>query len=918
MPVLGTKLRLPRPRRQLVSRGRLTDRLRLAAGALPRLVLVAAPAGFGKTTLMSQWLAESGQHRRVAWLSLDPGDADPQQFLVQLIAAVQTTDPALGVAALALAAGERGLPIEDVLVSLINDLDQLAGPTVLALDDYHVIDSPAVHEAVAFLLDHLPPQVTVAITTRADPPLPLSRLRTRGELLELRAADLRFTADEADAFLNQVMELDLDPAQVAALEGRTEGWAAGLQLAGLSVRGRTDRDGVRGPVGAFIEAFAGSHRFVLDYLVEEVLEHQAEDVRRFLLDTAVLDQLTGPLCDVITGGADSARILERLHRDNLFVVALDDRREWYRYHQLFAEALRARLRAEDPARSARLHATAARWLSEHAMITDAIGHAVLSEDDELTADLGELALPDLRKHRRERGIRRLLNALPERVIRGRALLATAQAWARLADGDLDAVEAWLDLAESRLADSRPVAPWAGSDSMITAIRARDAELHSVPASVAVYRAAVAQARGDVDGTVAQARRALALTGPGDHLDRGAAYGFLGLAAWAAGDVTTALDTFGRAVAGLHSAGQLADELGATVVLAGMWLAQGRPDEARRWYERALARAEAAPGPVLSSTGDLQAGLADILREQGDLAEADRLLRAARELGELASFSENRHRWYTALAGLLHARGELDGAVEQFDRAESLYRPGFSPDVRPVPAARARVLIVQGRLAEAWAWARKHEVTVADRPRFLAEFDQLTYARLVIAQHRLEPARPGADQAIRDVLGLLDRIVDDATAAGRGGSLVEARLVRALAYHVVGDSDAAFADLAAALTEGVPAGFRRIFLDEGPPMLELLGSYARQAEPEQREHADRLLRIGPDQPAAPPAQSDGGLSEREVEVLRLLATELSGPEIARRLFISVNTLRTHTKHIFGKLDVNTRRAAIHRAGELHLL
>ncbi len=887
---------------------------RLLVGS-PRLVLVAAPAGFGKTTVVCQWLAEWGQGRRVAWLSLDPGDADPQQFLVQLIAAVQVTSPLPGAEALTLASSERGVQVEAGLVSLINDLDQLDGPTVLAFDDYHVIDSAAVHGAMEFLLDHLPPQVTVVITTRADPPLPLARLRTRGELLELRAADLRFTAGEADAFLNQVMGLDLDAAQIAALEARTEGWAAGLQLAALSVRGRVDGD--RGAVGAFIEAFAGSHRFVLDYLVEEVLDHQPEDVRRFLLDTSVLDQLTGPLCDVITGGIDGARVLERLHRDNLFVVALDDRGEWYRYHQLFAEALRSRLRSEDPARSARLHAAAARWLAEHAMITDAIGHAILSGDDELAADLGELALPELRKHRREHGIRSLLSALPEPVISARSLLATAQAWARLSDGDLDAVGAWLDLAEARLADSRPVAPWAGSDSMITAIRAHDAELRSVPASVAVYRAAVAQARGDVAGTVAQARHALALAGPGDHLDRGAAYGFLGLAAWAVGDVTTALDTFGQAVAGLHAAGQLADELGATVVLAGMWLAQGRPDEARRLYERALGRAEAAPGPVLSSTGDLQVGLADVLREQGDLAEADRLLRAARELGDLASFSEHRHRWHTAMAGLLHARGDLDGAVEQFDRAESLFRPGFVPDVRPIPAARARVLIVQGRLPEAWTWARASGVTAADRARFLAEFDQLTYARLVIAQHRLDAARPGAGAAGPDVLGLLDRIVDDAAAAGRGGSLIEARLVRALAYDLVGDTDSAFADLAAALAAGVPAGFRRLFLDEGPPMLELLGAYAHRSEPEQREHADRLLRSGQAQPPVPVPPADG-LSGRELEVLRLLATELSGPEIARRLFISVNTLRTHTKHIFGKLEVNTRRAAIHRAGELRLL
>ncbi|WP_152365373.1 LuxR C-terminal-related transcriptional regulator [Microlunatus speluncae] len=918
MPVVGTKLRLPRVRRPLVPRGRLTERL-LAPDTLPRLVLVAAPAGFGKTTLMSQWLAETG--RAVAWLSLDAGDTDPHQFLIQLITAIRTTGPELGAEALALAEGDRGGPVEDVLVSLINDLDQLAGPTVLALDDYHLIDAPAVQRAVTFLLDQLPPQVTMVIITRADPPLPLARLRTRGELLELRAADLRFTAAEAEELLNRVMGLDLDPAQVAALEARTEGWAAGLQLAALSVRGRAVSEhavNARGPIDAFIAAFAGSHRFVLDYLVEEVLDHQPEDVRQFLLDTSVLDQLTGPLCDAITGGAGSGRILERLHRGNLFVVALDDHGEWFRYHHLFAEALRARLRAQDPERSASLHAAAARWLAEHGLITDAVRHAGRSGDGELTAELVEFALPELRRQRREYAIRHLLAAVPEPIIRRRPLLAVTQAWARLSEGDLDAVEGWLELAEARPAESRGAVDWP-TGPLVEAVRTRDAELRGVPASVSVYRASVAQARGDVAGTVAYAHRALASSRPEDHPARGAAYGFLGLAAWAAGDLATAVDTFERAVGQLRAAGQLVDELGATVVLAGIWLDRGRPAEARRRYEQALARAELAPGP-LAATGDLHVGLAEVLREQGELAEADRRLQLARELGDAASFPENRHRWFTTMAGLLRARGELDGAVGLLEQAEPLYRPGFFPDLRPIPAARARVRIAQGRLAEAWDWARTYELEVAARPRFLGEFNQLTYARLLIAQGRLDPARADARQAPPELIAMLGRVIEDAAAAGRDGSLIEARLVRALARREGGDPTGAHADLAAALEAGVPAGYRRLFLDEGPSLLELLRDFAEHCgESGSAGHAELLLSAAAHRPPVrSAAANDDRLSERELEVLRLLATELTGPEIARRLFVSVNTLRTHTKHIFGKLAVNTRRAAILRAADLGLL
>src|SRR5829696_6958171 len=366
MPVLGTKLRPPRSRRRLVQRARLTDRLRADGGEWPRLVLVAAPAGFGKTTLLAQWLvaAESSQ-RRVAWLALDSGDADLRLFLTHLAEAIQTVEPEAGVDALAVLEAGATTPLDAVLISLINDLDVLAGPTVVALDDYHVIDAVAVHEAVAFLLDNLPPQVTLAMTTRADPPLPLSRLRARGELLEVRAADLRFTTDEAEVFLNEVMELQLDPALVAALEARTEGWAAGLQLAALSARTHAGAaDGSR-DVAGFVETFSGSHRFVLDYLVEEVLDRQPDEVRAFLLDTSVLDQLAGGLCDALTGRSDGQQMLETLERENLFVVALDDERRWYRYHHLFADALRVRLAARHADRAAELHAAASRWLAEN-------------------------------------------------------------------------------------------------------------------------------------------------------------------------------------------------------------------------------------------------------------------------------------------------------------------------------------------------------------------------------------------------------------------------------------------------------------------------------------------------------------------------------------------------------------------------
>lgn len=922
MPALGVKLRIPTARRALVPRARLTDRLCIADApdaAAPRLVLIAAPAGFGKTTLLTQWLHASGPKTRVAWLSLDADDSGLRHFLTQLIATVRAPDPATTLGAEAVRLLEAEPPsANDVLASLINDLDASPGRTVLALDDYHVIDNTDVHEAVAFLLDNLPPQVTLAITTRADPPLPVARLRARGELTEIRAADLRFTHSEATAFFNDTMGLRLDPDHVRALGERTEGWAAGLQLAALSARSRDSAEEVAG----FVESFSGSHRFVLDYLLDEVLARHSEDVRTFLLTTSVLARLTAGLCDAVTGRDDSQQMLERLDADGLFVISLDDERRWFRYHHLFADALRARLPADLPGRSEALHASAARWLADNGLLADAVHHALAGGDQQYAADLIELSLGDQRRRRQDPTLREWAARLDDDVVRHRPLLATFIGWSRLAQGDVDGVEPWLDAAQAGLTAPRQQPPEQPVPAALAAAAVdRDVELRGLPSMISVYRAAVSQARGDTGGTVAHARRARDLAGPADHFSRGAANGFLGLAAWAAGDLTTAVGTFTGAIESLEAAGMRTDALGSVVVLAQMWVAHGDTHRAHDLVEQAIAGATRSPGPALAITGDLHVELADVLREQGDLTGSEEHLQTARRLGEHASLPENRHRWFATAATLRRARGDLHGAVTLLGTAEELYLPGYFPAVRPIPALRARLLIAQGRWDEARSWATRRGVRAEDPVTFLTEYDLLTHARLLTATGDPHTAA-----------GIAGRVLDQARATERGGSIIEAGLVRALARYAAGDPAAALDDLATAVTLGVPSGYCRVYLDEGPEAHHLLGLLTDTSS-EAAPLAQRLLEASAHAAADLGSAAGGaservavpgvgalleGLSDRELDVLRLLDSELSGPDIARRLFVSINTFRTHTKHIFTKLDVQTRRAAVRRATDLGLL
>jgi len=902
-PLLETKLHVPRWRRGLVARPRLSERL--SRGVESALTLVSAPAGFGKTTLLTQWLAAApADGRSVAWLSLDQRDNDPALFWTYLVGALKTAAQGAGASALSLLQSPEP-PGEAALVTLLNDLDAISDDVVLVLDDYHVIDARDVQDGMAFLLEHLPPQIHLVIASRADPALPLARLRGRGELVEIRAADLRFTPDEAAAYLNEVMGLVLTARHVAALEGRTEGWIAALQLAALSLQGRED-------VAAFIAGFAGDDRYIVDYLAEEVLQRQPEHVRHFLLQTSILDRLSGPVCDAVTGQDGGKAKLAALERGNLFVVPLDDRRRWYRYHQLFADVLQAHLLDEQPDDVPDLHLRASAWYEQNGEPSEAIRHALAAGDFERAADLVELAIPAMRRDRQEAAMRGWLKALPEELVRVRPVLSAGFAGTLLAGGELEGVEARLRDAERWLdgATGTRKGPQAPSAEMVVI---DDEEFRRLPATIEVYRAALALVRGDVLATVRHARQALELSPEEDHLGRAAAAGLLGLAFWASGDLEAGHSAYAECMAGLRRAGHIADTFGCAIALADIRLVQGRLGEAMRTYEQALQRAPEQGGSVLRGTADMYVGMSELHRERDDLPAATQQLLRSQELGEHTGLPQNRYRWRVAMARIRQAEGDLGGALDLLNEAERLYVSDFFPNVRPVPALRARVRVAQGGLGEALAWVRERGLSVEDDLSYLHEFDHITLARVLLARYATEHA----ERSIQEATRLLERLLQAAEEGQRTGSVIEILVLQALAHQARDDIPAALASLQRAVTLAEPEGYVRIFADEGPPMASLLRAVAKQGLAQ--NYVRRLLAaVTKTEDSAPASQGlIEPLSARELDVLRLLGTDLGGPDIARELVVSLNTVRTHTKNIYAKLGVNNRRAAVRRAKELDL-
>jgi LuxR family maltose regulon positive regulatory protein len=736
-------------------------------------------------------------------------------------------------------------------------------------------------------------------------------------MTELRTTDLRFSSSEAAEFLNQEMGLDLSAEDIAALETRTEGWIAGLQLAAISLQGQEDTT-------SLIKSFTGSHRFILDYLIEEVLDRQPESVQTFLLHTAILDRLTGSLCNAITSQEDGQAILESLERANLFIIPLDNERRWYRYHHLFADLLLQRIRQTHPEQIPTLHNRASEWYEQNGLPADAVRHALAAEDFERAASLIELAWQAMESSFQTAAWLGWVKKLPEELIRTRPVLSTQYAWALWLGGELEASEARLRDAERWLDPTGDMSarPEGSADGMVVV---DEEQFRTLPARIALTRASNAQAQGDVSGTVKYAELALKLTHEEDHLGRAQATVLLGFTYWAGGDLEAAHKAMADWANSMQKAGNILFAIATTFVLADIRVAQGRLQEAVRTYKGSLQHASEHNEHVQQVIAHLYLGLAMLNHEMGDLEAAAQNLQKSSELGEQSTLPDWSYRWCLARVQLKEAGGYLEAALDLLEEAKRLYVRTLVPDFRPIEALKARVYVRQGSLTKALAWVNERGLSVDDELSYLREFEHVTLARVLIAEYKSNRAERSVPQAI----GLLERLLKAAEDRRRMGSVIEILVLQALAHQAQDDIPLAITPLERALALAEPEGYVRIFVDEGAPMEALLKRI--KAEDEMiMEYVRKLLAAFADKEFYPfgsaqdkpsslsPQPLVDPLSERECEVLKLLTTELSGPEIAKELMVSMNTIRTHTKNIYSKLGVNSRRDAVKQAKELKLI
>ncbi len=893
VPILATKLFAPPPRPQLVPRPRLIEQLNKSLLSGHRVTIISAPAGFGKTTLVTEWIANC--RMLMAWLSLDEGDNDPVRFISYLVAALQTIKAGIGEGLLAALQSPQPPQTEAFLTGLLNEISVIAAHFLLILDDYHLIDSQSIDQALAFLVEHQPPQMHLVIASREDPPLALARLRARSQLTELRATDLRFTSTEAADFLNRMMGLNLSDGDIAALEARTEGWIAGLQLAALSMQGQSDPT-------QFIQSFTGSHRFVLDYLLEEVLERQSGEIQNFLLRTSILKHLCGPLCDAVleTPPGSGQSTLETLERANLFLVPLDNERRWYRYHHLFGELLRQRL--GQPQELSNYHLRASAWYESNDDLVEAFHHAHAAGDFERAARLAEVAWQGMERNFQTAAWLGWVKKLPDAAICSRPKLCLQLGSAFSDAGELESSEAHLQNAERALAG---------------ALDQHDSR--SLLGNIALIRASNAQNQGDLAETVKYAELSVQLIPEDDLFLRAQAAITLEFTHWATGNLEASLRAMYDWIENMQRLGNQVFAIASAFAVADMQMTLGRLGEAEKALRQAIQQAAALGREAESVTAHHHLGLALLAYERGDDKATAGHLQTAADIGKDSTLVDWPYRWNLAQARLKESAGEWDAALEFFDEARRVYVKNPVPMLQPVEAHKARIYLKQGQLDKAQAWVRERNISTEDEVRYLDEYNHLTLARVRLGE--------GVFTGVND---LLERLLALAETQKRTGSVIEILLTQALVHQAQSNRSQSLAALERALVLAEPEGYLRTFVDEGEAMRLLLLNF-RSANEKQVTHSllgyvDKILAAF-SQPAKVISQSTitnqasgiiEPLTDRELEVLRLIAEGYSNAEISQRLYLALSTVKGHNLRIFNKLQVQNRTEAVVRARELGLL
>lgn len=896
--LLKTKLFIPSPRSGFVPRPRLIQRLE--AGFRGKLTLLSAPAGFGKTTLLGEGI--STLNHPVAWVSLDKDDNDPLRFWSHFIAALQTVHAGLGQDAFSALRASQKPHIESILASLINETAEMTEDITIVLDDYHMIEAEPVQRAMVFLLKHMPSQLHLVIATRVDPPFPLHLLRGRGQLTEIRTADLRFTLDETTAFLNTTMNLGLSEENVSTLEDRTEGWIASLQMAAISMQGRSN-------LSEFVNAFSGTHHYVMEYLVEEVLARQEQRIQSFLLKTSILDRLSGPLCNAVIRRDDGSQVmLERLETLNLFLVPLDDEGKWFRYHHLFADLLHAQLAEAYPDHTLiDLHLRASHWFEHEGLANEAIHHALQANDLERAANLTKaIAMPMLTKGRLAL-LQGWLDRLPPEVIGAHPSLGFCCAIVNLSTGKLDVGKSYLERLESALSETAE----AGLSETVP-------DRESIRSLVMSVRAIMPSGEGDTGRTIELCQEALNYLPENDPIIRSLLAFHLGIAHGIRGELTLASRCFAEASTYGQSAGNFYTALTAIGCIAEIEAKHGHLHRAAETNRRAVELGtEDGGGESLPATSLARMNLARIHYQWNQLDTAVDHATSAVELADQAGESIGLLASCLTLARIRWARGELEDMATTLDRARRIASSCNNTLVCTVAdawVARFALTRVDLSAAERWAASAQKDLSLDEAPDFWLELPYLTLLRLKIAVG--EPA--GVPEA-------LERLCQRATLDGHTETVIEALALQSMALHAQRREDQALSALQRALSLAEPEGHVRLFLDEGDRMNRLLRmaaargiapNYVSRLLSAMEAHAALAVGVPPVSPSAQDLPEP--LTERELQVLRLAADALSNHEIAEKLMIEESTVKSHMNHILAKLQVKSRLKAMERARALGLL